>query len=62
MLIAGTLTGDPRFVSVTGRDFRLQAGSPAIDAGLTLSVVLNDLLGDLRPQGLGYDIGAYEYR
>src|SRR6185503_16564724 len=31
-----TLTSDPRFVDVGGRDFRLQLGSPAVDTGLNL--------------------------
>jgi parallel beta-helix repeat protein len=53
---------DPRFVnaSSTSFDFRLQPGSPAIDAGLTLPLVTTDFYGTSRPQGNGYDIGAYE--
>jgi hypothetical protein len=53
---------DPLFVSPSTLDFRLQAGSPAIDAGLALNIVLNDFLGTLRPQGAGWDIGAYEFK
>jgi hypothetical protein len=60
LALTGNLTGDPQFLSLGSRDYRLQSGSPAIDRGLTLSVVLNDFLGTLRPRGLGYDIGAYE--
>ena len=41
-------------------DFRLQAGSPAIDAGQTLSLVRFDFDGLTRPRGAAYDIGAYE--
>lgn len=43
-------------------DWRLTAGSPAIDKGLTLSAVTTDFTGTVRPQGRAYDIGAYEYR
>ncbi len=48
---------NPLFVSPT--DYRLQAGSPAIDAGYMVSVP-TDYDGHLRPQGQGYDIGAFE--
>jgi hypothetical protein len=59
----GDLWGvDPRFVSVSGKDFHLQSTSPAIDKGLRLSSVPNDRDGTPRPQGAGYDIGAYEYQ
>jgi hypothetical protein len=40
----------------------VQAGSPAIDTGVTLAVVTTDIEGTSRPQGSSYDIGAYEYR
>jgi hypothetical protein len=53
---------DPRFVSPSGFDFHLMAGSPGIDAGITLLSVLRDMDGVLRPQGLGYDIGASEFK
>jgi hypothetical protein len=42
-------------------DFHLQAGSPAINAGMALSGVPYDFECDARPQGAGYDIGADEY-
>jgi len=38
----------------------LKSGSPAINAGTTLSDVPTDILGVKRPQGAGYDIGCYE--
>jgi hypothetical protein len=49
---------DPRLVS--GTDLRLQATSPAINAGLPLAEVAHDALGAMRPKGGGYDLGAYE--
>ncbi|TAL59507.1 MAG: LamG domain-containing protein, partial [Bacteroidetes bacterium] len=53
---------NPNFVSPSTHDFHLQAGSPAIDAGLsTAPTVTTDFDGVTRPQGLAYDIGAYEY-
>ncbi|MDD5148280.1 MAG: choice-of-anchor Q domain-containing protein, partial [Candidatus ainarchaeum sp.] len=38
-----------------------QSDSPAINAGETISEVQSDIRGVSRPQGAGYDIGAYEY-
>jgi hypothetical protein len=58
--IYGNITNsNPSFVNSTG-DWHLNAGSPAIDAGLTRSVVTNDFDLVPRPQGAAYDIGAYE--
>ena len=42
-------------------DYRVQASSPAIDKGASTFAPSHDMLGTTRPQGLGYDIGAYEY-
>ena len=49
---------DPRLRDAP--DFRLRSDSPAIDAGLPLPEVLEDADGVRRPQGTGYDLGAYE--
>jgi parallel beta-helix repeat protein len=53
------ITSTPGFV-MPGSNFRLAAGSLAIDAGTTLSTVTNDHDGAARPVGGGYDIGAFE--
>ena len=58
------VTGNPLFVSTVTPDFHLSAGSPAIDAGSSVvsPVVVNDYdITTLRPQGAGYDIGAFEF-
>ena len=61
MTSAGNLVNvDPGFVSVSGLDFHVQGGSPAIGAGMTLSSVPNDLDGYLR-SGTAYTIGAYQF-
>jgi hypothetical protein len=78
-LISGTSIGDnslqadPRFVSASGRDYRLQSNSPAIGAGYNLSALnstfqqrfgvsmLRDPAGTPRATGGSYDMGAYEY-
>ena len=52
---------DPLFRDVVGGDYRLSAGSMAIDLGLALGYSV-DLDGLLMPVGLAPDLGAYETR
>jgi parallel beta-helix repeat protein len=52
---------DPLLIDPGHNDFHLGENSPAIDAGQTLADVTRDLEGTPRPQGGGYDIGAYEF-
>ena len=49
------------FVDYRNYDLRHRAGSPAIDAGSATLAPSTDINGNRRPQGSGYDIGAYEY-
>ena len=49
------------FENPSGDDYSLASSSPAIDAGETLADVPTDILGVVRPQGAGFDIGAYEH-
>ena len=51
---------DPRFVDGPGGNFQLRAGSPAIDAGSPTGAPAVDYAGVTRPQGAGFDIGAFE--
>jgi hypothetical protein len=55
------VTGDPQFVA-SPDDLHLQGTSPALDVGspAVAGVVGTDLDGVGRPQGTGYDLGAYE--
>jgi parallel beta-helix repeat protein len=55
------VTTNPQFVNALANDFSLQAGSPAIDAGVVVSAITKDFKGTPRPRGVAYDIGAYEY-
>lgn len=68
---ANCRVGDPLFVNATQGDFSLQNGSPALDAGIEEVVYQRffDLYGldirvdyrnQSRPQGQGWDLGAYE--
>jgi hypothetical protein len=59
----GDVTGNPLVVSIdpsNANAFRLSLGSPAIDAG-TMTPVYQDFVGTARPQGSGWDIGAFEF-
>lgn len=71
LLIAGALppeaarasnmsVGIDAFVNAAVHNYQLVIGAAAIDAGVTLTGVAADRDGVLRPQGRGYDIGAYE--
>jgi hypothetical protein len=53
-------TPDQTFANLAGNDYRPRAGGPAVDAGATTQAPARDLVGAVRPQGGGYDIGAYE--
>ncbi len=58
---SNNLTTNPLFVNAATANFHLQSGSPAINAGTTVTEVTADFAGTLRPQGSAYDIGAYEF-
>jgi hypothetical protein len=53
--------GAEAFVNAVAHNYKLAPGSPAIDAGITLSSVTTDRIGTIRPQGRAYDVGAYEF-
>ncbi len=57
-LSSGEKSANPLFVG--SGNYHLQAGSPAINAGLSLGYTL-DFDGKAVPQGAAPDIGAYEY-
>jgi len=55
-----SVESDPLFVDPVNNNFHLQSNSPAIDAGTDVGLT-QDFEGNPVPQGLGVDIGAYEY-
>ena len=73
LLVLGTLPAEAadgsnltvnadNFADVDRNDYRLGAGSRAIDAGATIPAVAFDRDGVRRPVGLGYDVGAHEWQ
>ena len=52
---------NPLFVGSSTGDYHLAKGSPCIDNGTSTSAPAADIAGTPRPQGQGYDMGAYEY-
>ena len=57
---ANEVHGNPAFVNPGEGDYHIGPGSAAIDVGMSAKVY-NDIDGDIRPQGSGYDIGADEF-
>jgi len=55
-----SLDAPPMFTNPASRDYSLQTGSPAIDAGRDLPDVTEDFLGASRRDGIRTDIGALE--
>jgi hypothetical protein len=58
--LTATETADPLLVAPATFDFHLQAGSPAIGAGVSSSA-MTDFDGNPRPQSGAQDIGAYQF-
>ena len=57
----GRASADALFANYAARDYRLKAGSPAIDKGRNIQPIGTDIRGKPRKIGVNVDIGAYEY-
>jgi hypothetical protein len=56
-----SVQGNPQFINITNKNFKLQSTSPAINTGANLGAPYYiDKDGISRPQGSAWDIGAYE--
>jgi hypothetical protein len=53
-------TGPASFKDVQRHDYTLMKGAAAVDSGESLAEVTTDRRGLRRPQGLGWDVGAFE--
>jgi predicted outer membrane repeat protein len=58
----GNIDLDPLFVDAASGDYHLDLLSPCIDAGDPATTLAEDVEGNPRPAGSGYDIGAYEHQ
>jgi len=60
-ILTGTLNiwGNPAFVNPAGYNYHIGSGSAALDSGVNAGVT-NDIDGEPRPVGAGFDIGADE--
>jgi hypothetical protein len=56
----GSISVDPEFVDEAAEDFHLSDSSPVIDKGSPVNTPSDDIDGQPRPQGSGYDIGVDE--
>jgi parallel beta-helix repeat protein len=67
--INNNISANPLFVNprpyteapTTAGDYHLQPNSPCIDIGTSVGAPSDDIDGDSRPQGTGYDMGSDEY-
>ncbi len=57
----GNLDMDPLFIDPENGDLRIFLESPAVDSGTSDGAPNDDIRGVLRPQGAGWDMGAYEW-
>jgi parallel beta-helix repeat protein len=60
----GDVIADPKLVKphgTTAADYKLQAGSPAIDKGRAVPGLTEDFFRTTRPKGAAPDIGAHEH-
>lgn len=55
------VTDAPTFFDPENGDFRLVFGSAGIDQGSSVDAPTDDFLGNPRPYGDGFDIGAFEF-
>lgn len=58
---SGNINANPLFFDSSNGDYSLESSSPCIDAGTSSGAPDTDIDGITRPQGGGYDMGAFEY-
>lgn len=58
----GNINLNPLFIDPINGDFHLSSGSPCINSGTATGAPSDDIEGNPRPYGLGFDMGAYEWQ
>lgn len=58
---AFNITNDPLFINPAAMNYQVSDISESINKGRTLGYVTNDCIGEPRPYGVGWDMGAYEF-
>jgi hypothetical protein len=58
----GNIDTDPLFADPENDNYHLRAGSPCINTGTSEGAPATDIDGTPRPQGAGFDMGAYEVK
>lgn len=59
--VSNRSVGSEAFVDAATHNYALMPAVSAIDAGIAIADVPTDRVGTTRPQGRGYDIGAFEW-
>jgi hypothetical protein len=61
--VRAAVVGNPQFVNPASNDFHLLGASPAVGVGTAAvgATVARDYDGNPRPQGVSFDVGAFEY-
>lgn len=57
----GNVSSNPLFVNPASNNFHLQIGSPSVNTARSFGAPAIDIETNARPNGLGVDIGAYEF-
>jgi parallel beta-helix repeat protein len=62
ILLGGSSNYSQFFTDYSNYDYHLLASSTAVDAGINVLAPTTDFDGNMRPSGLAFDVGAYEYQ
>lgn len=57
---ANSIQANPNYASITS-DLHIMSASPNINAGTSITGITDDIDGEVRPNGAGFDIGADEF-